>query len=204
MVDEIQLGRRERTRRRLVDAARALIAEKGVAGLRISEITEGAGVALGSFYNHFETKELLVDAVVAESLSGVADALATKATADQDSAEVVSIAIRRFVAIAYQDPDFARLVVHLNHAEALFMSAVHPAAQRALEDGIASGRFKVPDLEVAVTTILGGALALMRAIVAGRVGPGAETAYAEHSLRALGLPAAQATRIARQPLPASA
>lgn len=200
----VQIGRRERTRRSLLGAARALITEKGVAGLRITEITEGAGVALGSFYNHFESKEDLVEAVVGDSLSALAEALAARTTPDQDAAELVSIAIRRFVGLAYDDPDFARLVVHLNHADALFMAAVHPAARRALEEGIASGRFRVPDVGVVLTTILGGSLALMRAIVDGRVGPGAESAYAETTLRSLGIPARQAAVIVRRPLPGTA
>jgi AcrR family transcriptional regulator len=188
--------RRERTRDAMTDAARELITEKGVAGLRISEITERADVALGSFYNHFESKEDLVEAVVAESLQSLAEALATPATADQDPAEVVSLAIRKFVGLAYADPSFARLVVHLNHADALFVTAVHPAARSAVELGIHSGRFDVPDLEVAVTAIVGGSLALMRAIVDGRVGDGAAEVYASSALRALGVPTDEARAIA--------
>ena len=116
--------------------------------------------------------------------------------ADQDPAEVVSAAIRRFVGLAYEDPDFATLVVHLNHADALFVTAVHPAARSAVELGIRSGRFDVADLEVAVTAIVGGSLALMRAIVDGRVGEGAAEAYAASALRALGVPSDEARLIA--------
>jgi AcrR family transcriptional regulator len=196
-------GRRERTRAALLQAGRELITAKGVAGLRITEITEGAGVALGSFYNHFPSKEDLVDTVVADSLGSLAEALATPA-ADQDPAELVGFAIRRFVGFAGDDPDYARLVVHLDHADALFMRAVYPAARRALELGVESGRLSVPDIEVAVVTILGGSLALMRAIVDGRVGPGAESAYAETCLRSLGISSRQAAAIARRPMPAIA
>jgi AcrR family transcriptional regulator len=190
--------RRERTRARLTEATRALITEKGVSGLRINEITERADVALGSFYNHFESKEDIVDAVVTESLRELAEALATGAV--DDPAELVSVAIRRFVGLAYDDPAFARLVVHLNHADALFATAVQPAARRAVDLGVDSGRFEVTDIEVAVTSILGGSLALMRSIVDGRLGKGAEVAFAEISLRALGVPTADATEIVRRPI----
>jgi AcrR family transcriptional regulator len=190
--------RRERTRARLTEATRALITEKGVSGLRINEITERADVALGSFYNHFESKEEIVDAVVTESLRELAEALATGAV--EDPAELVSVAIRRFVGLAYDDPAFARLVVHLNHADALFAAAVHPAARRAVDLGVDSGRFEITDIEVAVTSILGGSLALMRSIVDGRLGKGAENAFAEISLRALGVPTADATEIVGRPL----
>lgn len=185
----------------MTDAARALITEKGVAGLRISEITGRADVALGSFYNHFESKEDLVEAVVADSLQALAEALATRSTADQDPAELVCFAIRRFVGLAYDDPPFAQLVVHLNHADALFVTAVHPAARSALELGVESGRFDVADVEVAVTAIVGGALALMRAIVDGRLGAGADVTYATTALRSLGIPAGEAQLIAVRELP---
>jgi len=193
--------RRERTRDALKGAARDLITAKGVAGLRIQEITERADVALGSFYNHFETKEDLVEAVVADSIGSLADALATPTTEHQDPAELVADAIRRFVGLAYDDPDFARLVVHLNHADALFVTAVHPAARRALELGLADGRFDIADLEVAVTGIVGGSLALMRAIVDGRLSEGADQEYARTALRALGVPVEEATAIVSRPLP---
>lgn len=193
-------GRRERTRQSLLGAGRELITEKGVAGLRISEITELAGVALGSFYNHFASKEDLVEAVVGESIGALAEALATPTDADQDPAELVSVAIRRFIGIAYEDPDFARRVVHLEHADALFVANVHPPARRAVDDGVASGRFTLPDVDVAVTGIIGGALSLMRAIVDGRLGEGAHDAYAETCLRALGVPADEAAAIASREL----
>jgi AcrR family transcriptional regulator len=191
--------RRERTRGKLTDATRELIAEKGVAGLRIQEITDRADVALGSFYNHFESKEEAVEAVVADSLRDITEALATDPL--EDAAELVSAAIRRFVGLAYTDPDFARLVVHLDHAQDIFAVAVHPAARMAVERGINEKRFSVPDLDVAVTLIVGGALALMRSIVDDRLGAGADRHYAQISLCALGVPAADAAKIARLPLP---
>jgi AcrR family transcriptional regulator len=190
--------RRERTRGKLTDATRELIAEKGVAGLRIQEITERADVALGSFYNHFDSKEAVVEAVIAESLESMTQTLATDPL--EDAAELVSVAVRRFVGQAYTDPEFASVVVHLNHADALFGVAVHPAARMAVQRGIDEGRFEVPDLEVAVTGILGGALAVMRAIVDGRLGPDAETRYAEAALRSLGIAPDEAAEVVRRPL----
>jgi AcrR family transcriptional regulator len=190
--------RRERTRKRLLEAARSQIADKGVSGLRINDITEGADVALGSFYNHFESKEAIVDAIVAESLEELAETLATGAL--EDPAELVSSAIRQFVGLAYEDPEFARLVVHLDHADALFARAVHPAARRAVDIGIASGRFAVADVDVAVTAILGGSLHLMRGIVDGRAGTGAQDAWAELALRIMGLDPGAAAEVAGRPL----
>lgn len=191
--------RRERTRGKLTEATRELIAAKGVGGLRIQEITERADVALGSFYNHFESKEAVVEAVVEDSLRNIAEMLAARQI--DDPAELVSIAIRRFVGMAYTDPDFARLVVHLNHADTLFATAVHPAARVAVQRGIATGRFRVTELDVTVTAIVGGALAVMRGIVDRGLPRHAERVYAENSLRALGVPPTDAAEVVRRRLP---
>jgi hypothetical protein len=63
---------------------------------------------------------------------------------------------------------------------------------------VASGRFEITDIEVVVTSILGGSLALMRSIVDGRLGKGAEVAFAEISLRSLGVPISDAAQIVRR------
>ena len=55
--------RKARTRAALIRAAQTLIAE-GRTNVPILEITQAADVGMGSFYNHFETKEELFDAAV--------------------------------------------------------------------------------------------------------------------------------------------
>lgn len=179
---------RERTRRRLLAAGRALIAERGVAGLRIQEITERADVALGSFYNHFSSKEDLVEAVVSEILTDLAATTVDAPWAGVDPAEMVASANLRFIRLAYDDPDFARLVVNLGHADALFGAAVAPSARIAVERGIAGGRFEVADIDVTLAAVIGGAFELIREVLEGRHGPGTERAFARHVLASLGVP----------------
>lgn len=193
--------RRERTRARLVDAARELISEHGVGGLKIAEITERADVALGSFYNHFESKEELVDAVVSDSVGALAEMVSHASYEDQDPAEIVAFAIKRFVRLAYDDPPLAQLLVELNHADALFMHATDPYARVAVEAGVASGRLREGDAQVIRIGVIGASLAVMRAVVEGRLGEGADVALAEASLLVYGLSVDEAAEIARRPLP---
>ncbi|MCU1497654.1 MAG: hypothetical protein JWM47_1607 [Acidimicrobiales bacterium] len=49
----------QRTQRRLVEAGRTVLERRGYADATIVEITEEAGVALGSFYRYFDNKERL-------------------------------------------------------------------------------------------------------------------------------------------------
>lgn len=186
---------RERTRRQLLDAGRTLIAAKGVPGLRIQEITEQADIALGSFYNYFSSKEEFLEAVITESLSDLASATISNVDDATDPAEVVALANLRVIRLAYAEPDFARLIVNIGHSEALFGAAVHPHARVAVERGIASGRFDVADIEVLLTTVIGGAFALIREILDGGHGEHAERAFARLVLAALGLPPAEAKAV---------
>src|SRR6186997_355907 len=59
--------RKARTRAALIRAAQTLIAE-GRTNVPILEITQAADVGMGSFYNHFETKEELFAAAVEDAL----------------------------------------------------------------------------------------------------------------------------------------
>lgn len=50
-----------RTRRALLDAAMSIVGEQGHAEASVANITRTAGVALGTFYMHFESKQALLD-----------------------------------------------------------------------------------------------------------------------------------------------
>jgi AcrR family transcriptional regulator len=186
---------RQRTRRLLLDAGRTLIATKGVPGLRIQEITKEADIALGSFYNYFSSKEELLEAIITESLSDLASATISNVDETTDPAVVVARANLQVIRLAYDEPDFARLIVNIGHSEALFGDAVHPHARVAVERGIANGRFVVPDIEVLLTAVIGGAFALIREILDGRHGPHAERSFAHYVLTALGVPPAATSTI---------
>jgi AcrR family transcriptional regulator len=187
--------RRALTRQALTGAATELIAEKGVAGLRIQEITERADVALGSFYNHFKTKDELVEAVVAETIDVRAQAIVERMASIEDPAEVVSFACRRVIRIAYDEPGLAWLFVHLDRADVLFEAMVLPYWMETLERGIAAGRFDIRDTHIALTGVTGGAIAVMRAVLEGRYGGDADSVFAEGVLRSLGVSHAEAREL---------
>lgn len=194
--------RAARTRTRMVQAARELIAENGLAALRIADITDAAGVGRGSFYNHFGTKDALVESVIVESLETLAATVLTEFPADSDPAVVASSADRRFIRLAYDDPNFARLLANLAHGDELFTNATLPYARAAIENGLRTGRFTVSDVDVTLIQLTGGALAVIRAILADRLGAHADCLHAEAILRQLGLDPAEAQAISTLPLAA--
>src|SRR5436305_12989430 len=49
------------TKRKIFDAATRIVGKYGYAEASVARITEEAGVAQGTFYNHFESREALLD-----------------------------------------------------------------------------------------------------------------------------------------------
>lgn len=191
--------RRAQTREVLVAAGRSLIASRGLAELRIQDITEEADVALGTFYNYFPSKRELVEAVITDSLEELVRTIVVD-TPDQDPAVTASAAIRRVVGLAFEDPEFARVVVNLHNADTLFSTAFHPFAQQVVVRGVESGRFDSPDIEVSVNLSVGSSISLMRRVLDGLHERGVEQTHAELSLRALGIPHDEARKISQLPL----
>ena len=60
------LSKGERTSRAIIDAAYDLIVERGYAATSMRQIADKAGLALGSIYNHFPSKEEVFVAVIQE------------------------------------------------------------------------------------------------------------------------------------------
>ncbi|MFZ0718467.1 TetR/AcrR family transcriptional regulator, partial [Mycobacterium sp.] len=155
--------RQAKTRVDLIKAAREIIAERGLEGLRVSDVTQRADVAFGTFYNQFKTKDDIIEAVVAETLVGLANSIDSPAFADPAEAHAAStLAIVR---IAYQDPDLARLLVNLSQAEARFERIIRPQAGALLERGVAEGVFAIDDLETPLSMSMAAAFEVIHGIV---------------------------------------
>lgn len=62
--DAPRSARREATRQRVLDAARAVFAERGVIGATVEDICERAGFTRGAFYSNFADKDDVLDALI--------------------------------------------------------------------------------------------------------------------------------------------
>lgn len=194
---------RQATRGKLIDAARRLFASQGVEGTRINEITDAADVGFGSFYNHFDSKDAIVEAVLAEAVAAQGAALDAMTEALEDPAEVVSVAHRYFVNLARTDPDWAWLLVRLDVSHNILLDALGPLARRDLARGIRTGRFRVADKRTALFAAGGALLAVMRAVLDGQGRRESDRYHAEGILRLFGLSRREAARVAARPMPAA-
>ncbi|MFJ3415994.1 TetR/AcrR family transcriptional regulator [Streptomyces sp. NPDC086082] len=194
--------RRAKTRQALIGAARQIMAEQGGTDVSIQAIADRADVGFGTFYNHFETKDALFDAAVADALEEYGQLL-DAATADiDDPAETFAASVRLTLRLAASHPEITGILRFRGLQHVHSGTGLGPRALRDLEVGKASGRFDIKDAQVALGAVGGIVLALVQLGATSDLNASAGEAAAELVLRMLGLPPDEAHEISVRPLPA--
>ncbi len=98
------------TRRQIVDAALALVADRGIGATSVDDIAAAAGVAKGSVFYNFGSKSGLFEAIIAEGVSRLTAAL-RDAGAGLQGRTAVDAMIGALLEQVWAHPDFAKLVV---------------------------------------------------------------------------------------------
>ena len=191
-----------RTRNRLIAAARLIIAEHGgLESIPIEEIARQSGVATGSFYNHFASKQLLFEAAVAEAASEHAALLSGLLAGIEDSALSLATGARLTMRIVRDDPIWGALAVHTGIYVDELWRALGADLEQGVRRGTESGRFRVADLHTSVAAIAGASFGVMKSTLEGKLPDDADCLLAEQILHVLGLPTEEAHEIAFSPLP---
>jgi AcrR family transcriptional regulator len=194
-------GRRLRTRTQLIDAARRIAATRGIEATPISEITDEAGVGVGSFYNHFATKEELLEAVIADTFETHGAALDRIHEGKDDIAEILAQNIRLTVRMVDHDPIWGWFAVRTGLYAPQLESSLGGRLERDLRRGFDAGRFASYDEKTTVAAFGGALLGVMRTKLEGELPRDTDRFLAEQLLRLLGLPPQEAAKIAGRRLP---
>jgi AcrR family transcriptional regulator len=195
-------ARRVRTRARLIEATRRLVAERGIEATPITDITDAAGVGVGSFYNHFATKEDLLEAVIADTIEAHGTALERLHEGMTDMAEIFAQNARLTVRRADHDPVWGWFAVRIGLHIPQLESSLGSRLARDLQRGFDSGRFESDDERTTIAMIGGAVLGAMRARLAGGLPRDADRFLATQLLVLLGVPPREAREIAGRRLPA--
>jgi AcrR family transcriptional regulator len=94
----------QRTRARIVAAARRLMGERGPETLTVSGVAHAAGINRTTAYQHFRTRDELVHAVTDELIREVGAFLATQRPMIEHIDEIIDYFLER--------PELARLAIH--------------------------------------------------------------------------------------------
>ncbi|MCC8403318.1 TetR/AcrR family transcriptional regulator [Paraburkholderia sp. MMS20-SJTN17] len=208
--------RKRETRARLLDAALRLMAEKGMEGVAINEITEAADVGFGSFYNHFDSKDAIYSTLVDNVFEEFADMLDRLAAGISDPAEVVAVSVRHTILRARHDPVWGRFLIREGFSAGTLSRGLGHRLLRDIGHGIEAKRFAVADPLIGFLAVGGTVLSAIAAEL-NYVIPGAAAAGVleelgfdgEHIpertaamlLQTLGLKRAEAEKVATRALP---
>lgn len=194
-------GVRARTRALLLDAALRVFARKGAGAAAIHEIAAEAGVANGTFYNYFRTREELLEAASVRLADRFHGAIAASRLAVADPAERVAVGSRRFILQALQDPTWGAAVLRVWGSSPVIGRRTAAPLAADLRTGRRQGRFRFASELAATDLVMGAVLAGMRSVLEGRAGAEHASAVVALVLRGLGVTGDDADAVARRPLP---
>ncbi|MEU1995238.1 TetR/AcrR family transcriptional regulator [Nocardia gamkensis] len=194
--------RKARTRAALVTAAQSFIAT-GKPNAPILEITQAADVGMGSFYNHFQSREDLFQAAVEEVLEKHGAVLDHLTEGMDDPAEVFAQSFRLTGRMHRRLPTLSKVLLNTGLALTTSDKGLAPRARRDIEAAARTGRFQAPDAELAMTIVSGAALCLGQLLHdhPERDDAAATDQVTEDLLRMFGIPADEAHEICSRPLP---
>lgn len=99
------------SRERILDAAEALFAQRGLAGAGVREIAQAANLTPASLYNHFPSKEALYEAVLERGVRPLLELL-QQLSARSHPAEAMEEIVGAIMEHLARTPDLPRLVQH--------------------------------------------------------------------------------------------
>jgi AcrR family transcriptional regulator len=102
--------RGRRTLRKLLDAAAEEFGEKGFHEASVSSITRRAGVALGSFYTYFDSKDALFRALVADMSEKVRTSARSALHEGMGALEIERAALAAFLRFAAEHKEVYRII----------------------------------------------------------------------------------------------
>ncbi|MEE4025776.1 TetR/AcrR family transcriptional regulator [Gordonia sp. PKS22-38] len=194
--------RKLRTRSALIGAAQRFLAEGRVTA-SVLDLTNAADVGMGSFYNHFDSKEDLYQAAVDAALEAHG-ALMDRITHDMpDPAEAFTQSFRLTGRMHRLNPEISRVLLQRGSSMLLADEGLAPRARRDLIAAAEAGRFAIDDIDTAMVAVAGAAVALGELLHSqpDRDAGTTSDAVTQRVLMSLGMSADDAAALCRIPLP---
>jgi len=150
----------------IIDAAIRVFARTGYYNSRVSDIAREAGIASGTIYLYFKTKEEILVTLFREKMAGFVAQQRQEIGGEPDPVAKIRRLVGVHFGVLEQNPELAEVVqVELRQGNKFFrgasaheVSAYFDLIASVLEEGVASGCFR-PDLPVKVATkVLFGAM----------------------------------------------
>jgi TetR/AcrR family transcriptional regulator, cholesterol catabolism regulator len=140
----------DRTRDRLFSAAAELIGERGYHGTTVDDIVERTGVAKGTFYYHFKSKEALFDGLLNQHLTLLATEFRSAASAAASPVEALSALVRTELDYIHANQAASKLLMsEVWRADRVWRDTLRVLRERyvavfqdVLDGGVGTGTFR--------------------------------------------------------------
>jgi len=190
--------RRARTRERLLDAAEAMVAERGVEAASIEEIVRAAGVSRGTFYNYFPTTTDLLHALNTRAAAHLDQRLEEIARRAGDPVERLASALHAALAVHLSDPVRGWVALQIAASRAPRQHSLEARFTAIYEEGVRAGQLRQVEMSAAWTVAFGTLRMAQRDLVAGAASAGPPVEVIALVLAAFGVSYAEARRISRE------
>lgn len=136
---EPRTARGQATRRKLLDAAAAEFAQNGFHAGSISAITRRAGVALGSFYTYFDSKDAIFRALVSDMSEAVRVAAREAIAPAMAPLEIERAALTAFLAFAADHKEIYRIIDEAEFVDPASYRRHYETTAARIEERLAAG-----------------------------------------------------------------
>ncbi len=148
------------TRGRLLNAAKKVFSERGYHNAQISHIIDEAGVARGTFYLYFKSKEEIFKELLEEVVAELKDRI-RPVELSKDPVEQVAENFERVIEFALEEKELARIVLQRNCDPGLskiteeFFEGVVNFISSSIEKGISMGLLRECSPELLARAVVG-------------------------------------------------
>lgn len=133
------------TRTSLIKAARTVIGEKGVSGVRVMEVSEAADVGRTSFYNYFVDSDDLVAAVIEEAAQSLKDRFDALHRGVPRGLQRLELCLEMILALAADEKETAMLITSLFQFNGTKPDLLHNEIEQELQGAFRNGELSLTD-----------------------------------------------------------
>lgn len=136
--------KRTRTLARILDAAAALFAERGVAATSVLQITREAKVANGTFYSYFKDKDEMVEVVYKSITNALVNDILVRVDELDSGPEQIVLGSIWFIEAVAAEPYWASMIITALETRTELRTLCENAITRYIANGSNQGLFHMP------------------------------------------------------------
>jgi AcrR family transcriptional regulator len=140
-------------RERILESARAVFSEDGYEGAKMTEIAAGAGVAVGTLYLYFSSKDILASSLTEQFFEKVSERVEPM-LADLSTPESIGRIVDSALEIASEERDLLKIAQLPLRSVYSFREQMRQVLSERLEEQMASGAVRRVDAPVVADLLI--------------------------------------------------